>query len=321
MTRDAPTFVRLDKAKNRRFLAIAASLLVGGAALVIAAVVKDWGFLAIFWGSLIPIIGLGWTVGLLRGGGVATADCPHCSTELSFSHVASRRTIQCEACAGWTTGTERMVAVEPGHLADEPVFHWPIATNQPAIRWPKTHAGHPSCPVCEGLADREASLSVSSVIGGLAGALAPVSFEKEHQIAVPACADHDDGIALEMNDDESGVVITFRSFNYSQAFAVLNAQTRASEEPEALAQFLRVNPRPFELGAPEFCPRHKTPVLTAMGWTMTMDILPSGDWMEAAFDHPCCLMLGQSVEKPARESDLRTRLAWCPACEAGMRRR
>lgn len=63
------TRVRLDTSKNRKLMFVSLALAGAGLGLLALGWSRDWGFLAMFWTGVLAIIGVGWIVGLLRGGG------------------------------------------------------------------------------------------------------------------------------------------------------------------------------------------------------------------------------------------------------------
>ncbi|MEM7157297.1 MAG: hypothetical protein AAF799_30910 [Myxococcota bacterium] len=313
------TRARLDTKSNRIWMLVSLAMASGGITLVVLGLRRDWGFVAVFWSSVLSVLGLGWVVGLLKGGGTAVAACPHCGAHMTFSHIASARTEQCESCGQWSAGTERMEPLAADHVAGLPVFSAPVPEHE--VRWPTNDSGMQRCPVCDGPSVRGIELQASSVLGSAFAALSPISIQRVESMRVPGCREHDDGVMLDMDEDDRGVVLLFRSWRYFNDFVALNAEPpedtmRSQVQP--LTEFLQDNRRPVDLRAPETCPMHACPVLTTMGWVSRMDLLPSGDWMDDAARNPVCLELGHHVDKPRRGNHDHQRVAWCPQCEAGM---
>ncbi|MEZ4449695.1 MAG: hypothetical protein R3B09_09455 [Nannocystaceae bacterium] len=92
---------------------------------------------------------------------------------------------------------------------------------------------------------------------------------------------------------------------------------------QTLADYLADDPPDrHELQRRLECPVHHEPILTALGYGSTMDLLPSNAWMESASEHPCCLDLGESLDRPsaplARARAAPRRLTFCGACVLGM---
>lgn len=321
------TRVRLDTSKNRKLMFVSLALAGAGLGLLALGWSRDWGFLAMFWTGVLAIIGVGWIVGLLRGGGVATAKCPHCGARLEFTHIASSRTEQCEHCGEWCAGTKHMVPLAPDHIAEIPVFPTPLPEGPP--RWLIAEAGLLRCPMCAAPSTRMIAVQATSVLGDAFAALSPISVQRVHSLRVPACPDHDDGVMLDMDEDDRSLLLLFRSYAYYREFVGLNAGATTldpafmdtTDQPRTLSAFLATNPRPLDLRAPVTCPKHGCDVLTAMGWVTTMDVLPSHDWLDAAADHPVCLSIGHHRARPDRGKHVRQRIAWCPTCEAGMNQR
>jgi len=311
--------VRLDTRKNHKLLLLSLAMLGGGLGLLALGWARDWGFVGMFWSGLLAALGVAWVIGLLRGGGVVIAACPHCGAKLEFSHIDSARTEQCGRCKEWSAGTEVMAPLAPDHVAEVPVFPVPLPD---APRWPTDAAGAARCPMCTSASTRMLEVQATSALGDAFAALSPVSVQRVHSLRVPACAAHDEGIWLDMDEDDEGLILLFRSYAYYREFRALNgfeAPAEVAEEvPQTLSSFLVANERPVDLRAPTTCPKHGCDVFTAMGWVTTMDVLPSHDWLDAASDHPVCLSIGQHRSKPESGSHMRARIAWCPACEAGM---
>lgn len=307
---------RLDTKKNRVLMLVSLAMAAGGITLVVVGLQRDWGFLAIFWSGVLALLGGGWVMGLLRGGGVASASCPHCGAPIEFTHIESARTERCERCGQWSAGTKTMRPLEPDHVANMAVFSVPLPKHEP--RWPTNAAGVPRCPVCGEASTRSVKLEASSTLSKAFAALSPISIQRVHALRVPACSRHDDGIALDMlamDSGDQGLVLRFRSWAYFHDFVALNPDMAI----QTLAEFLDHNERPLEVRAPLTCPLHQVPVLTAMGWVSTMDLLPSHEWMDDAAQNPVCLFLGKYLERPSKGGRYEhERVAWCPECEAGM---
>ena len=223
MTTDSPddARARLDAKSNRILLLVSLLMATGGITLVVQGLRKDWGFVAVFWSSVLAVLGLGWVIGLLKGGGMASAPCPHCGSILTFSHIQSARTEQCSSCGQWSAGTERMEALAPDHVATLPVFSTPMPEHE--VRWPTNDSGMQRCPVCDGPSVRGIDLQASSVLGSAFAALSPISIQRVNHLRVPGCRAHDDGVMLDMDEDDRGVVLLFRSWAYYQDFVALNA--------------------------------------------------------------------------------------------------
>lgn len=301
---------------------VSLAMAAGGITLVVLGLQRDWGFLAIFWSGVLTLFGGGWVVGLLAGGGVASASCPHCGASIAISHIESARTEKCERCGQWSTGTKTMRPLEPNHVADMAVFSVPLPKHEP--RWPSNGSGVQRCPVCAEASTRSVKLETSSALGKAFAALSPISIQRVHTLRVPACSRHDDGIALDLLEgNDEGLVLLFRSWAYFHDFVAQNPlDPRGSSAPamaiQTLAEFLEHNPRPLEVRAPLTCPLHQVPVLTAMGWASTMDLLPSHSWMDDAAQNPVCLFIGKYLERPSKGRHEPERVAWCPECELGM---
>jgi endogenous inhibitor of DNA gyrase (YacG/DUF329 family) len=303
---------RLDTKKNRVLMLVSLAMAAGGLTLIVLGLQRDWGFLAVFWSGVLALLGGGWVVGLLAGGGVASVGCPHCGAAIEFTNIESARTEQCKRCGQWSAGTKTMRPLEPDHVANMAVFSVPLPKHEP--RWPTHATGVPRCPVCAEASTRSVTLEASSALGNAFAALSPISIQRVHALRVPACSRHDDGIALDLlaMDGGEGLVLHFRSWAYFHDFVALNPLVRT------LAEFLEHNERPLEVRAPLTCPVHEIPVLTAMGWVSTMDLLPSHQWMDDAAQNPVCLSLGTCLEQPSKGRHERERVAWCPECERGM---
>ena len=313
--------VRLDTRKNRKLLFLSLAILAAGLGLLGFGWTRGWGFVAMFWSGVLALLGGAWVVGIAKGGGVAIAACPHCGAKLEFTHIASARTVKCDRCGEWSAGTEVMAPLAPDHLAELPVFPVPLPDSP---RWPTDASGAMRCPVTGGDATRMIEVQATSALGDAFAALSPISVQRVHSLRVPASVEHDDGIWLDMGEDDQSLILLFRSYAYYREFLELNraeaaAPAEAAEDvPQTLASFLETNPRPADLRAPLTCPKHGTDVFTAMGWVTTMDVLPSHEWLDAAAEHPMCLAIGHHLSKPERGNHTRERLVWCPACEAGM---
>lgn len=298
-------------------MAVSLAMATGGLTLVTLGLLRSWGFLAVFWSAVLAFIGVGWVVGLLKGGGAASAGCPHCGEPMVFTHIKSARTERCERCGQWSAGSESMRPLAPDHVAGIAVFSAALPEH---VRWPADSGGTPRCPVCAEPSTRSVKVEASSVLGRAVAALSPISLQRVHSLRVPACPRHDDGVVLDMSGDDHGLVLRFRSWAYFRDFVALQRSDPPAMTPAAqtLAEFLEHNPRPLEVRAPLICPKHGIPVLTAMGWVSIMDLLPSQDWMDDSAQNPVCLNLGQYVERPAKGKTEHARVAWCPECELGM---
>ena len=321
LTRERAPQARLDRKKNRVLMLVSLATAAGGLALFTLALLGDWGFLAGFWSAVLALIGVGWVVGLLKGGGAASAGCPHCGEPMAFMHIQTARTEQCARCGRWSAGRETMRPLAPDHVASVAVFSVALPEHEP--RWPAASNGTPRCPVCAKPSTRSVTVAASSVAGGAFAALSPISLQRVHRLRVPACSQHDDGIVLDMDSDDHGLVLLFRSWAYFHDFVALHrsappAPPAMAPAAQTLAEFLEHHPRPLEVRAPLICPKHEVPVLTAMGWVSIMDLLPSHEWMDDSAQNPVCLELGHHVERPKQGKYEHARVAWCPECELGM---
>lgn len=207
-----------------------------GLGLVGLGYVRDWGFLGMFWTGVLAFIGIGWTVGLARGGGAAIAACPHCGAKLEFTHIASARTLKCDRCGEWSAGLERMAPLALDHVAESAVFPTPLPEGP--FHWPSDEAGTLRCPTCASPSTRMIEVQATSALGDAFAALSPISVQRVHSLRVPACPAHDDGVMLDMDEDDESLLLLFRSYPFYQEFLQLNSADSAGApaDPEQAAQ-------------------------------------------------------------------------------------
>ncbi len=316
MTTSANTQARLDPKKNLVLSILLLTIAAGGIALIVVGSQRDWDFVGLFWIGAITAIAIVGLVGRVLGGGFASAPCPHCGAAIRFMNIDTARTERCDQCGKWSAGTSEMHALAPDHVARMPVFPVPLPEGE--VRWPAGPDGVLHCPVCAGACTRSVQLEASSVLSNAFATLSPISLQRVHSLRAPACAQHDDGVALDLDESQEALELTFRSFSYMHKFIRLNAQATAPADYATLTSYLIDHERHVELRAPLVCPRHGCDVLTTLGFESLMDFLPSEEWCKDSEHNPVCLRIGQRLSPASSGSYERKQIAWCPECEAGM---
>lgn len=91
-----------------------------------------------------------------------------------------------------------------------------------------------------------------------------------------------------------------------------------AEPAETLTGYLARHPEDAALAYrvrrfPRLCPVHRRPLLTAVGWTIRMDVTPSSRWMDISARYPFGLWLGTALERSETHCDP-MRLVFCPDC-------
>jgi hypothetical protein len=104
-----------------------------------------------------------------------------------------------------------MTLVPDDRLADHCVFTVPLPDGD--LRWPGD--GRPSCPVCLGAATRTIEIEGRNALGTAAAMVAPVSVQRVYKLSVPACDQHEDGVAITVGEK---VELGFRSRRYQLRF-------------------------------------------------------------------------------------------------------
>lgn len=208
------TAVTRDEAKNRTALIVTSVLTLVGVSLLTAGFMRDWGFLPMFWSGVMTLVAAAAAIsGLAKKGGFAEAPCPACGATLKFIHPEKARTLACEACGVWSTGTQSMAVVALDHLDAEPVFLVAIPDSG-GVEWLRDEDGRVQCPTCAKPAVGEVEIEASS---GTPGLILPVSIQTSHKLQAPRCSEHDDGVALFIGE-ETELELGFRSHQYMQRF-------------------------------------------------------------------------------------------------------
>ncbi|MCA9516590.1 MAG: hypothetical protein KC635_16730 [Myxococcales bacterium] len=220
----ASTLVSMNASKNR--VATIAMSITGAVAIavIVVGVMNHWDFLPLFWIGVVAVGSLGGLIARAFGAGFATAPCPACGHALQFQQPTAARTLQCEKCGAWSTGTTTMAPVPADHVDPAAVFETP--TPEDGVAWPRHESGELACPLCAGPATRRVKITGSDAIGLTAAAVAPVSVRRVHSIEVPACAQHDDGAALVVYGKEAR--LAFRSYAYYRRFQAENPAAASS---------------------------------------------------------------------------------------------
>jgi|GEM_PF-3029003 len=221
------TKATLDKSKNRVSLIIAGILSLVGIGLVVAGVMLSWGFLPIFWSSILALLATASVFGSLKGGGFAKAPCPHCGKELSFTHIKTIRTLQCEGCNEWSTGQEFMEPVGSHFVSRDAVFTVSLPSGE--VQWPTNEAGAVMCPVCACAATDRKQMEATDMLGDMAASISPISLQKVHKLQAPICPNHDDGVDFSVAGSE--IELAFRSYSYYRSFQKLNGVNSKSHSP------------------------------------------------------------------------------------------
>ncbi len=318
MATPAKAEARLDPTKNFVLSIVLVTMAAGGIALVVIGSQRDWGFVGLFWSGVMVVFALAGLIGRARGGGFASAPCPHCGASIRFMNIEAARTERCDQCGEWSAGTSEMRALAADHVARMAVFPVPLSKGE--VRWPTGPDGAQRCPVCAGVCTRSVQLEASSVLSNAFAMLSPISLQRVHSLRAPACDHHDDGVALDLDESQEALELTFRSFAYMQDFVRLNAEDAGPPDYATLKSYLVDHERHVELRAPLICPRHGCDVHTTLGFESRMDYLPSQEWCKDSEDNPVCLRIGHSLSPDRSGSYDRVQIAWCPECEAGMAR-
>jgi hypothetical protein len=216
--------VQIDRSRNKGMLIYFAVLGIAGLAVVIATVMRDWGFWGWFGGVLLLFTALASVGSMAKTGGAGLATCPGCGHANPVLHVTMHRYLCCAGCHTWLEGSTTSNVVPDDHVASHPVFDLELPTSPV---WPE------GCPVCGAPVTRMREIEGTDVVGDAFAMVAPVAIQKVIKLQVPCCEQHEDGVALHR---EGGLgIISFRSLSYWRRFMSANAsRPRGAISPDAV---------------------------------------------------------------------------------------
>jgi hypothetical protein len=209
--------VESDRGANRGTLVYLIVLGLAGVGLIVLARKLELGEWAYFVGGLLALTGIVGPIGMLMGGGHGIAKCPACGTPHTFLGEGQEQTMACAQCGAWMMTKNGVVSAVPDdYVSSHPVFTTPLAAN--GVVWP---AG---CPACGEHATREVEVKGYNRADLVRNVLVPVvKVQRSLTIAAPACAQHDDGVALVVHASDHQE-LGFRSIRYLRAFRAANAR-------------------------------------------------------------------------------------------------
>jgi hypothetical protein len=215
--------VQIDRKRNKGMLIYFAVLGVAGLGVVIATVMRDWGFWGWFGGVLLLFTAAASVGSMAKTGGAGLAICPRCGHPNPVLHVTMHRYLCCAGCQTWLEGSTTSNAVLDDHVASFPAFDLELPS---PIVWPE------GCPVCGHPVTRTREIEGTDVVGDAFAMVAPVAIQKVIKLEVPCCEQHEDGVAIHR---EGGLgIISFRSLSYWRRFMSANAlRPRSAPSPDA----------------------------------------------------------------------------------------
>lgn len=208
--------VQADPSRNKFFAIYLSSIGVLGIGLIVAAVLAGWGAWAYMLGGILALSGIGGGISMLVTGGAGTVACPKCGHGNEVLHISQGRILECAGCGEWLEGSREMAPVAADHVHSFPVFTCPMPEH--GLQWVQ-QSGVLICPCCGQSSSGMKTIEGTSAVGSAAAMVSPISVQRVVKLQVPVCPEHDDGVAVYIDD---GKKLGFRSIYYMRLFRQAN---------------------------------------------------------------------------------------------------
>ena len=203
-----------DKVQSKNFYLLYLGLLTfTGLSLSLIAFIFSWSAIFYWIAGFIVITGLLSFISVTLNGLVANINCPDCNHVIRVMHPKTLQINACPNCNTWLKmQNKKAEAVTDDYVSDYPSFIAKYPEKQ--LLWPK------GCSVCGKSITRNIKITSVDEKGVMVN-LVGIGLYKIYSMEVPACEQHEDGIALFVSSDKSKA-LGFRNFRYFKEFEKLN---------------------------------------------------------------------------------------------------